>query len=417
MQKRFLSLRRGWVYTHPIMTKEKVELQGRMWGCILLIAGCCIGAGMLGLPVMTARAGFFPSTLFFFVSWLFMLVTGGLLLEVNLWVGKEHSLMTMARQTLGKGAEWVVAFLFMFLFYSLLVAYIAGGGEIIAETLETLSGMAVAPGAGSFLLLLFFGACVTMGTRVVDGCNRLMIGGLVLFYLLLMVMGLPHVKGESLRLHNWHAAFFIIPGMIISFGYHNLVPTVSAYLEGKPRLIWRAIVVGSLIPLLVYLIWQMIVLGVVPLESQGVFKQALDDGEMVTRLLKGVVGSPWVVYAMHVFSFFAIITSFLGVALSFVGFLADGWNLKGKFLPTALVLLPPFLFGLIYPHIFYVAIGYAGGFATVILFGIIPALMVRHIRKEGTPSPFVMPGGALTLWLVMLFALFVMIMEVWFEWF
>ena len=52
-------------------------------GGILLVAGCCIGAGMLGLPVLSAQAGFAPSILMFFVCWLFMARTGLLLLEVN----------------------------------------------------------------------------------------------------------------------------------------------------------------------------------------------------------------------------------------------------------------------------------------------------------------------------------------------
>ena len=45
---------------------------GSVAGGILLIAGCCIGAGMLGLPVLSAIAGFEPSVILFFISWIFM---------------------------------------------------------------------------------------------------------------------------------------------------------------------------------------------------------------------------------------------------------------------------------------------------------------------------------------------------------
>ena len=39
--------------------------QGKLLGGILLVAGCCIGAGMLGLPVLSAQAGFKPSVVMF----------------------------------------------------------------------------------------------------------------------------------------------------------------------------------------------------------------------------------------------------------------------------------------------------------------------------------------------------------------
>jgi tyrosine-specific transport protein len=39
---------------------------GSIFGGVLLIAGSCIGAGMLGLPIITGIAGFFPSLLMFF---------------------------------------------------------------------------------------------------------------------------------------------------------------------------------------------------------------------------------------------------------------------------------------------------------------------------------------------------------------
>ncbi len=45
--------------THPIN-------KNNLLGGILLIAGCCIGAGMLGLPVLSALAGFTPSLFMFF---------------------------------------------------------------------------------------------------------------------------------------------------------------------------------------------------------------------------------------------------------------------------------------------------------------------------------------------------------------
>ena len=75
--------------------------KGSLFGGILLVAGCCIGAGMLGLPVLSAEAGFKPSIFIFIICWLYMVTTGLLLLEVNLWFGKEINIVTMSEKTLG----------------------------------------------------------------------------------------------------------------------------------------------------------------------------------------------------------------------------------------------------------------------------------------------------------------------------
>ncbi len=62
---------------------QKGSHSGSVLGGVLLVTGCCIGAGMLGLPVMSALTGFYPTLAMFIVGWLFMAVTGLLLLEVN----------------------------------------------------------------------------------------------------------------------------------------------------------------------------------------------------------------------------------------------------------------------------------------------------------------------------------------------
>jgi tyrosine-specific transport protein len=41
----------------------------------LLVAGTCVGGGMLALPVETGVIGFFPSLLIMVISWGFMTMT------------------------------------------------------------------------------------------------------------------------------------------------------------------------------------------------------------------------------------------------------------------------------------------------------------------------------------------------------
>ncbi len=92
-----------------------------LFGAILLIAGCCIGAGMIGLPVRSAMAGFMPSSIAMILCYLFTTVTGLLLLEATLWFEHQVNLPSIVEITLGKVGKAITLVLFLFLFYCLFV--------------------------------------------------------------------------------------------------------------------------------------------------------------------------------------------------------------------------------------------------------------------------------------------------------
>lgn len=390
---------------------------GSVAGGILLVAGCCIGAGMLGLPVLSAIAGFIPSVILFFISWLFMVSTGLLLLEVNLWFKDDVSIISMADRTLGLIGKIVGWGGFLFLFYALMVAYIAGTGELLSDFSLELTGIRMPAWMGSLLVSLLFGFMVYMGTKAVDWFNRLFMAGLIAAYALLVYLGSSHINYEYLKHQDWSAAYLVIPAMIISFGYHNLIPTLTTYLNGDIKRLRLTIIAGSMIPLAIYLVWEWLILGLVPVEGEGGFRQALSQGDMATRALKNAIGSSWVVDLAHYFAFFAIVTSFLGVALSFVDFLADGLHIKkdarGKLILCCLVLVLPFIFALVYPKVFLMALTYAGSFGAVLLFGILPAAMVwagRYVKN--IEAPRLLPGGKAALVAVIIIALFVIGLQI-----
>lgn len=382
----------------------------KVTGAVLLVAGCCIGAGMLGLPLVTAAAGFFPSLVAFLVSWLFMVATGLLLLEANLWFGKEIkgiNLMTLTQKTLGRKAEIFVALLFSFLFYCLMVAYLGGGGALISEI------FGIAPYFGSLILVAVFGVVIFFGTKQVDLLNRFLMAGLAVSYAGLVFAGVPCCRAENLSHASWGSAIFALPAMIISFGFHNLVPSLTDYLEGNERHLRIAILAGSAIALVVYLLWEGIVLGILPPRE---VTEKVAEGAMVTTLLHNAVGNSYVLDLMRAFAFFALVTSFLAVALSFVDFLSDGLKVektvKGSLFLVSLVLLPPLVFAYIYPDIFLKALNYAGAFGAVILFGIIPILMVWQGRyAKGRIERPLVPGGKPVLALLGAFALFIFLMQ------
>lgn len=385
---------------------------GRVVGGMLLVAGCCIGAGMLALPVLTGLAGFFPSLILFFTSWLFMTFTALLLVEVNGWFSSRVNIVTMAGRALGKSGKIISWVLYLFLFYSLLVAYIAGSGSI-------LSFFGISHFFASILFVLLCGGVVYFGTTHVDIFNRLLMVGLIMAYLGMIFLGVDKIKPKLLYYTDFKYSLAALPVLVVSFGFHNIIPSLTAYMKGNLKEVRVSILGGSLIALIVYLFFEVLTLGIVPVEGKYGLLESLHAGREISFALDHYISSPFLAVFVHSFAFFAIITSFLAQALGLVHFVADGFKLKkvDKNLGLCtLVLIPPLLFALSYPTIFYRALDFAGSFCAVVLFGLLPAAMVwsgRYNKKiETTYSTC---GGKFALVVVILFSLFIMFGNVLFK--
>lgn len=370
----------------------------RLIGGILLVAGTTIGAAMLALPIVTGFAGFVPSLVLLVAYWLYMTFTAQLMLEVNLWMGEHTNLITMAKRTLGKWGQsfsWVI---YLFLLYTLTTAYIAGGGPIFLEILENFGHWKFPAWVGPFPLLLIFGFFVYQGARSVDYVNRFLMVGLGITYGLMVIFLTPHVKTPLLAQADWTKVWVAISIVSTSFGFHIIIPTLTDYLQRDVRQIRLVLLIGGIIPLLVYAIWEFLALGIIPLEGSFGLSDGYQKGLDGATLLGHWLNNPDLIFLARIFSLFAIITSFLGVSLSLRDFLADGFRIrkngKGKLLLYLLTFVPPLLLTMTDPRAFLNALEYAGAFGVVSLLGIFPVLMVwrgRYVQHQ--TGPFRTPGG------------------------
>ncbi len=391
------------------MTDLKLK-PGSVFGGMLLIAGSCIGAGMLGLPILLGLTGFFPSLILLLVSWVFMTYTGLLLIEVNGWFYERVNIISMAEKAFGSIGRLISWTLYLFLFYSLLVAYIAGSGKLFSSFLP----FAISQNISGIIFVIFFGILVYFGTKVVDFSNRLLMAGLVLTYLIMIFLGISKVN-PSLFLHV-DMKYFLLPlaVLITSFGFHNMIPSVTAYMKGDLKRTKIAILGGSFSALVIYLFWIVLIVGIVPVGGKFGLLQAYDLGAEATISLRNILESKAVVTFAAWFSFFAIVTSFLAQSLGLMHFIADGLkvkpNYKNNWWLALLAIVPPLIFALSYPNIFFKALGFAGAYCAVIIFCIFPALMVwigRYINKE--TSSYHVKGGKISLILVISFSIVIIV--------
>jgi tyrosine-specific transport protein len=376
-------------------------------GGILLVSGTTIGAGMLALPVVTGFAGFIPSVALFFAYWVYMTFTALLILEVNLWMEKKDANMTtMARMTLGKWGEGVAWLAYLFLLYALTTAYLAGGGPIFNEFLFGLTGITVPKFLESVPLLVIFGYFVYHGAHKVDWVNRLLMVGLVATFALSSAMLIPYVNFDLLSYRDLPLIWVGSSVAATSFGFHIIIPTLTSYLNHDVKQLKRVIWIGSAIPLFVYLLWEFLVLGIVPLNGAVSLSHGYVVGANGAELLTKVIGNGALSEILRIFLLLAIITSFLGVSTSLTDFLADGFNVKKSPLGRGFLLLltfgPPMIFALTDPRAFLSALEYAGAFGVVTLLGLLPAWMAwRGRKKYAAGALYQAPGGTPLLFVAM----------------
>ena len=303
-----------------------------------------------------------------------------------------------------------------FLMYSLIAAYLAGGGEIINASLNSLLGVQLPSYMGVLLFAFVGGGVVCFGTHSVDVINRYLFATKIFFLATMLIVLLPHVQQVNLLSMPVEQALLLsaIPIVFTSFGFHGSVPSIVNYMQGDTAKLRKIFIIGSAIRLLVYVFWQLATLGTIESDT---FIGILADESGLNGLLaavKAVMGAAQVEMAVRLFAALALATSFLGVALGLFDFLADFFKrqntLSGRLQTGAITFVPPLLFALFYPKGFIFALGFAA-IALAVLSLLLPALLVRQTRKQHTGG-YQVYGGQFGLLLVFVLGLGIIAIQV-----
>jgi len=331
---------------------------------------------MLALPVATAEGGFWPALLIYLVCWIFSASTGLLLLEACLWFPKDSNIITLSSHLLGKKGKIASWILYIFLFYCLTIAYAAGGGGFVSAIFSGL------PAPLSILLfILLFSPVVYFGTQAVDRLNFILIVGLIISFIAFILIGMGKVNIDLLSTMNWSAAILALPIVFTSFSYQGTVPSMRNYFYGDAKSVSKVILIGSTLPFIVYMIWEYLILGIVPLGGSEGLLVAKELGQNAVTPLKHFSDFPYVYAIGQFFAFFALTSSFLGVTLGLFDFFSDGLKIakkgwKNKGILYLLVFAAPTIIAMLNPNVFLRALGYAGGIGCALLLGLFPVMMV-----------------------------------------
>lgn len=395
--------------------------KGSLFGGTLIIAGTTIGAGTLALPIVSAQLGFITSTLLMIGVCALMIYTALIAIEINLYFGKGINISSAAEKVLGKSGRSLSTFAILLLYYALLSAYISMGSSTIKEIVSTYLHIQTNTIIPEILFTVIFGAFVYACTAAVDHLNRLLFTIKVVFFVIIISTLFPAIKQEYLLYTNSDltSIWAVIALFVASFGFHGSIPSVIDYLGVKPkRLVWTFLI-GSLIPLAFYVLWQAATLGSLPLVGENSFgaiaNQNNDVGAFITEL-NTVSESKVLNWATNGFAFLAIATSFLGVAIGLFDFFAQKGKFsntkKGRIASALCTFIIPFIFAIYYPQGFVMALTYAG-LALTIIAVIMPSLIALKIRKLPDYKPaYKVPGGNAMLILTFLIGCGIIVNEI-----
>ena len=373
----------------------------KLLGGILLIMGTAIGGGMLALPIATSQAGFVHSSFLLFGCWAVMTLSAFLILEVNLWLPAESNMISMAKATIG-GIGQIVAWLStLLLFYSLLAAYMAGGGDFLRNLIQAI-GIDIPEKAAVLLFAGLLATVVYFGIRSVDYVNRGLMFTKFGAYILLVICILPAVSITKLAGGEFRYLTSSVTVAITSFGFANIIPSLRAYFHDDVVKLRKAILIGSMIPLVCYIAWDLVIMGVIPRDGNNGLIAILNSGHSTSDFVDSLIsyiGLNVVTVLTRIFTSVCLATSFLGVSLGLSDFLADGLQVakkgKGNIIVCTATFLPPLIITLLDPGIFISALSYAGIYCVVLLV-LMPALMAwwgRYRKQLAQPGSYRLKGG------------------------
>lgn len=277
----------------------------KFFQAVSILTGMIIGVGMFGIPFSFMRAGFLFGMLEL------VLLTGLILLyhllysEVVLATPSFHRLPGYVRLYLGKrwaALEWGSSF---FGILGSLLAYLILGSFFLHGILSIFF-----PGIShivSVASLVVITALVNeLPLKKEARLNSMLTVLLVAFILTLIIILIPHVEFSNFTPINWKYSFLPYGVLLFALSGGVVIPDLVTFLGRSRSMVRRAILVGTLLPAILYGLFVFAVLG-----SLG----NLVTEDAISGLLP-VVG-PRIVLLGNIVGLLATFTSLVALAESF----------------------------------------------------------------------------------------------------
>lgn len=356
---------------------------------VFMITGMTIGAGILGLPYAIAQAGLGVGLLLIAVLGTVMLALHLMIGEVATRSGENLQLPGLAEKYLGKLAKYALSVILIASGLATLLAYLIGEGISLATLFggDPLTWSVIFWSVGSFL--------IWGGLHRVKKAEKIISFTVMSIIVLLSLWLLP--KFDSAELLTFNQSGLLFPLGVILFALHAspAIGEAHALLPGAPRAFRRALILGTLLPIGLYILFTAAVVGAIGSEHLT---------EVATVAIGARFGSFVLVFA-NIFAILAMSTAFMGLGTALRETLEWDYHIP-KAAAKFFVMAVPLLFLLLGVRSFVLILDVVGGVFIALEALIMAAVYIRarkHLNDLPHDAPIARRPALLVVPVVLLF--------------
>jgi len=381
-------------------------------GGTFMVIGMVVGVAFMNIPTVVAITGFYPGILMSVIVWFFVCSVALLYAEETLVTIDGANAITISHSLLGNFWSYIVAIIFAFNLYGFLTAYLIVGTQTVKYFLPhiPLSDWLVI-----LILALIFGGVVYLGISATNKLNFVLCIGLIVSFVGCLFAGKDYILFRRLSLHShWIFISFSVPVIFSALGFAAFVPSLCSFLKRDPKKIFLSIFLGTLISLVLFILWQMLILGIV---SAGVLQMAHEQRISISAYFTAIEKIPYLPLFINFLSFFAVTTSLLISGITLVDFLSDGFKISlakrtgvRRFLVVLTAFIPPIIFASTIPKLslsFVNAV--TAPIGELLINGLLPIWMAFRARYHYRLVTQPLLGGGKTALIILAVALFFLI--------
>jgi tyrosine-specific transport protein len=273
------------------------------------LIGTIIGAGILGIPYVIAKTGFVYGLLL-------IILLGGAYVFLNLFLGevilrtkKQHQLPGYAEKYLGKWGKRLMTLSMFIGLYGALTAYLIGEGA----ALHTIFGW----GVPLMYTFIFFAITVYIIYRGIKATGKAELILISLLFLVVVFIGLlSYNQIQFSNLVHFDLTKILVPYGVIVFAFVGLpsIPEMQEELGREKKKMKKAILVGSVIPIVLYIAFSLIIIGIVGLENF----ELLGPNERIATIALSLYSNQILGIFANLLAVLAMFTSFLTIGTALV---------------------------------------------------------------------------------------------------
>ncbi len=352
-----------------------------------LVAGNLMGIGVLAMPIKVGLSGFIPALIDILVVSMVMLFSA-FVIAGRLPEGKKHfDIPSFFKQELGTTGYCIATICNLILLYGVLIAYLSA----ISSIIDHIFPLAFSESTITIVYFLLATSLIMFGRNALRRGSVVLLISIFICFIVLMKTGVADFNLHSLTYTNWKFLPWGLPVVVSAFHFHNIIPTVSKYVNYDQKSIRKTIIIGVGIGLVMNLIWTTIVMGSLPVSTGpdsilASFHAGLPATVPMTYLLHSKIFAT----AGLIFAGLAVTASYVANGTGLFGFIKDMTHTYLKtsntLLVGALAFLIPLVITLIYPNIFLSAVDIVGGVGEAVLFIVLPGIiLIKAYRDHSKP--------------------------------